>query len=217
MTTPTLDAYLDTFSGDGDAAKSHIADTVRALAEAAVKVRIATTDGALSKVFAGTCGAAHAQGDVQKELDLLADGIFLDAAKRSGVASYASEELVRAVPLADGARLAIAIDPLDGSSNIDTNVSIGTIFSILPALEDVDRTFVQPGNRQLAAGFFIYGPQLALVLTLGEGARVFVFSARSGAFIQAYGPLAIVPGNAGIRHQRLQLPALGRADAALSG
>ena len=88
------------------------------------------------------------------------------------------------------APLAIAIDPLDGSSNIDTNVSIGTIFSLLPATGAPDAnpaaSFLQPGVNQLAAGFFVYGPQLALVLSVGSGTHAFVLSTRLGAFVQAY-------------------------------
>ena len=193
MLKPTLEAYLSSFCSDGDPAKSHIAETVRALAEAAAKVRLATRDGALGAAFADSCGSAHAQSDVQKDLDVLADAIFLDAARSAGVAFYASEELDKAVPIAGGTRLALAVDPLDGSSNIDTNVSIGTIFSILPAGRDENRTFLQPGHGQLAAGFFIYGPQLALALTLGEGTHIFVFAAEAGAFVEAYGSLVIPP------------------------
>lgn len=193
MFEPTLDAYLTSFCGDGDPVKTHIADTMRALADAAVKVRLATKDGALSAVFADTRGSVHAQGDVQKDLDVWADTIFLEAARYAQVAFYGSEELDKAAVVPGGSRLAIAIDPLDGSSNIETNVSIGTIFSILPAAEDADRTFLQPGRSQLAAGFFIYGPQLALALTLGEGARIFVFSTNRGIFIEAYTALAIAP------------------------
>lgn len=193
MFEPTLDAYLTSFCGDGDPVKTHIADTMRALADAAVKVRLATKDGALSAVFADTRGSVHAQGDVQKDLDVWADTIFLEAARYAQVAFYGSEELDKAAVVPGGSRLAIAIDPLDGSSNIETNVSIGTIFSILPAAEDADRTFLQPGRNQLAAGFFIYGPQLALALTLGEGARIFVFSTNRSIFIEAYTALAIAP------------------------
>ena len=95
------------------------------------------------------------------------------------------------------APLAIAIDPLDGSSNIDTNVSIGTIFSLLPATgapdADPAAAFLQAGANQLGAGFFIYGPQLALVLSLGSGTHVFVFSARLGTFVQAYESRIIPP------------------------
>ena len=191
MIEPTLDAYLSAFCRDGDAARSHIAETVRALADAAVKVRRAANEGALGTHFAQTRGSAHAEGDDQKDLDLLADRIFLEAAEGARVAFYASEELELVMPIAGGSRLAIAIDPLDGSSNIDTNVSIGTIFGILPAAADAERTFLQPGRNQLAAGFFIYGPQLALALTLGEGTRIFVFSAPGGAFLEAYASLAI--------------------------
>ncbi|TIP55943.1 MAG: class 1 fructose-bisphosphatase, partial [Mesorhizobium sp.] len=74
-----------------------------------------------------------ADGDIQKDLDIFADDIFLDAVRHAPVALYASEELEQPVLLDSQAPLAIAIDPLDGSSNIDTNVSIGTIFSLLPA------------------------------------------------------------------------------------
>lgn len=193
MIEPTLDGYLSSFCSDGDVEKSHIADTVRALADAAVKVRYAANEGALGAAFAGMRGRAHAEGDDQKDLDVLADTIFLEAAKCAGVAFYASEELDKALRVEGGSRLAIAIDPLDGSSNIDTNVSIGTIFSVLPAAPDADRTFLQPGHKQLAAGFFIYGPQLALALTLGEGTCIFVFSAQEWTFIEAYGALAIAP------------------------
>ena len=193
MSAPTLDAYLRSYCSDEDATKTHIADTVQSLAQAAVAVRIATKEGALGGAFGDVRGSAYTQGDVQKDLDLLADKIFLAAATRARLAFYASEELNKAVPIGGGSRLAIAIDPLDGSSNIDANVSIGTIFSILPAAGDAEQTFLQPGSRQLATGFFIYGPQLALALTLGEGARIFVFSDSSGVFVEAYSALAIAP------------------------
>jgi fructose-1,6-bisphosphatase I len=80
----------------------------------------------------------------------------------------------------------VAVDPLDGSSNIDTNISIGSIFSILPTKGDATQTFQQPGSEQIAAGFFIYGPQVALALTLGDGTAIFVYSERRNAFILAY-------------------------------
>jgi fructose-1,6-bisphosphatase I len=84
------------------------------------------------------------------------------------------------------AQLAVALDPLDGSANIDTNVPIGTIFSVLPAPGSVNgaaqSVFLQPGSRQLAAGYVIYGPQCALVLTVGKGTHVFTLDRTSGAF-----------------------------------
>ena len=190
MTTATLDAVLNSYvGGGGDLRREAIATTIRQLAQAAVKVRNTINQGALGRAFAGTRGANH-DGDVQKDLDVFADDIFLDAMRRAPVALYASEELEQPVLLDRQAPLAVAIDPLDGSSNIDTNVSVGTIFSLLPATgaPDVDpaASFLQAGVSMLGAGFFIYGPQLALVLSLGSGTHVFVHSTRLGTFIQAY-------------------------------
>ena len=132
---------------------------------------------------------------MQKELDVLADKVFLDAAKAAPVAFFGSEEQDEAVVLDRAAPLALAIDPLDGSSNIDTNVSIGTIFSILPVEEahraDPESAFLQPGSKQLGAGFFIYGPQLLLVLSVGNGTRVFIFSPGFGGFVELAGSVSI--------------------------
>lgn len=188
MTAATLDAFLKSYAGD-DALRDAAATTVQQLTEAAIKVRHTVNQGALGAAFAGTRGT-NSGGDLQKDLDIFADDIFLDAMRRAPVALYASEELEQPVLLDRDAPLAIAIDPLDGSSNIDTNVSIGTIFSLLPATGVPDESpaapFLQPGARQLGAGFFIYGPQLALVLSMGSGTHVFVLSARLGTFVQAY-------------------------------
>jgi fructose-1,6-bisphosphatase I len=166
------------------------------LTEAATKVRHAINQGVLGTAFAGTRGT-NSDGDVQKDLDVYADDIFLDAMRRAPIAYYASEELEQPVLLAADAPLAIAIDPLDGSSNIDTNVSIGTVFSLLPATGAPDANpaapFLQAGVNQLGAGFFIYGPQLALVLSLGSGTHVFVLSTRLGTFVQAYESRMIAP------------------------
>lgn len=188
MTAATLDAFLKSYAGD-DALRDAAATTVQQLTEAAIKVRHTVNQGALGAAFAGTRGT-NSGGDLQKDLDIFADDIFLDAMRRAPVALYASEELEQPVLLDRDAPLAIAIDPLDGSSNIDTNVSIGTIFSLLPATGVPDESpaapFFQPGARQIGAGFFIYGPQLALVLSMGSGTHVFVLSARLGTFVQAY-------------------------------
>ena len=190
MPAATLDAFLNSYLGDPpDERRAAIVATIRQFTQAATKVRNAINQGALGTAFVGTRGA-NADGDVQKDLDVFADDIFLDAMRRSPVALYASEELEQPVLLDRQAPLAIAIDPLDGSSNIDTNVSVGTIFSLLPAIgaPDVDpaASFLQAGASMLGAGFFIYGPQLALVLSLGSGTHVFVHSTRLGTFVQAY-------------------------------
>jgi fructose-1,6-bisphosphatase I len=194
MTPATLDAYLNSFIAEtGDPVRTQVAETVRAFATAAINVRKSINEGALGAAFAATRGASHADGDVQKELDVHADNLFLEAARKAGVAWYASEELANPVAIDENALVAVAIDPLDGSSNIDTNVSIGTIFAILPKLDTETATFRQTGRAQLAAGFFIYGPQLALAVTLGAGTRIFVFSSRLGAFVEAYKSVAISP------------------------
>jgi fructose-1,6-bisphosphatase I len=111
------------------------------------------------------------------------------------IALYGSEEISNPVLMDKDKKYAIAIDPLDGSSNIDTNLSIGTIFALLPVVgdpaKDPNASFLQPGSNQLAAGFFIYGPQLAFVVTVGNGTHIFVFSARKNEFVRAYANLKI--------------------------
>ncbi|MGE0280596.1 MAG: class 1 fructose-bisphosphatase [Rhizobiaceae bacterium] len=197
MATATLDAFLNSFARADDGIRAAIVETVRQMARASVRVRDTINQGALGAAAGASNGRTNADGDAQKDLDVFADDIFLDAMRHSPVALYASEELDQPVLLDKDAPLAIAIDPLDGSSNIETNVSIGTIFSILPALGGVGdnpaATFFQPGNKQLAAGFFIYGPQLALVLSLGSGTHVFCFSTRMGTFVQLHESRIIPP------------------------
>jgi fructose-1,6-bisphosphatase I len=186
MQSATLDAYLNGFTGSNDPVKCQVAETIRAFAGAAMNIRKSINEGALGAAFTATRTTSNAGGDAQKELDVHADQLFLEAARKAGIAYYASEELANPVSIDLNSAIAVAIDPLDGSSNIDTNVSIGTIFSILPSLEDPSATFAQAGKHQLAAGFFIYGPQLALVLTTGNGTGIYVFSSRLGTFVEAY-------------------------------
>lgn len=184
-----LEAALSAYAEHGTL-QSDVAAVISRLALSAVGVRDIINDGALGAAFAGGKRGSHnATGDIQHELDVHADELFMAAMHASPVALYATEELDRPVRFKRDARIALAIDPLDGSSNIDTNVSIGTIFSILPVVDgdngaDPDATFRQPGSRQLAAGFFVYGPQLALAVTWGEGLQLFIYSARKQAFIR---------------------------------
>lgn len=124
----------------------------------------------------------NSDGDTQKALDLIADEAFAAALTDSPVRWYASEEREEVAALNPAGALALAIDPLDGSSNIDANVSIGTIFSILPAESDPLASFLRPGTDQLAAGYVIYGPQTALVLTLGKGTSLHVLDPDTGRF-----------------------------------
>ncbi len=193
--TATLEAFLATFAGGDDTVNTAVSKVVRRLAITAVEIRNTINQGVLGKAFSHNSGSKNADGDAQRALDILADDMFLESMRQAPIALYGSEELAHPALLDPDAPLALAIDPLDGSSNIDTNISIGTIFSILPVVGQPDSepgaSFFQKGERQLAAGFFIYGPQLALVLTLGSGTHIFVFSSRLGTFVQAYDSVVI--------------------------
>jgi fructose-1,6-bisphosphatase I len=129
-------------------------------------------------------------GDTQKALDVLADELFLTAGRRAHLRHYASEEQEHAVELAQG-DWALAIDPLDGSSNIDTNVSIGTIFSIYPAAATPEASFLRPVNEQAGAGYVIYGPQTALLMTFGAGVQRYVLDPGMGRFVLVETQVAI--------------------------
>ena len=133
----------------------------------------------------------NTDGDDQKALDVIADNAFAAALTGTGVRWYASEERDGVAPIDAAGTLALAIDPLDGSSNIDVNVSIGTIFSILPARDGAEESFLRPGRDQIAAGYFIYGPMTALVVTFGHGVLTFVRDPQDGRFRQAGDRLTI--------------------------
>ncbi len=122
-------------------------------------------------------------GDGQKALDILADDAFEAALAGSGVRWYASEEQDEAIEIDSDGAFALAIDPLDGSSNIDVNVSIGTIFSIFPAKDEANPSFLRPANEQLAGGYIIYGPQTALIVTFGNGVQSYVLDPETNTFV----------------------------------
>lgn len=164
------------------------ASAVREMAAAAIEIAELISLGCLAGEGGAAVGSLNRDGDVQKNLDVLANDLFVSALRRAPVAAVLSEELHEPLPLHDDAPLAVAIDPLDGSSNIDTNVSVGTIFSILPAVPDPadpKAHFLQPGRAQLAAGFFIYGPQTALVLAFAGKTRIFILDRRKSRFLEA--------------------------------
>ena len=141
----------------------------------------------------GVLESENVQGEVQKKLDVLSNDILLQAGARApALVAMASEEMddihpVRSVTPAGGYLL--LFDPLDGSSNIEVNVSIGTIFSVLPAPAEAERPpaaadFLQPGRQQTAAGYVVYGPQTTLVLTLGDGVSAFTLNPDDGRWVQ---------------------------------
>jgi len=143
----------------------------------------------------GSADSENVQGEVQKKLDIIANEVLIEANEWGGhLAAMASEEMegIYVVPnrFPQGEYL-LLVDPLDGSSNIDVNVSIGTIFSVLRTpnddphiIEPVNEAdFLQPGQQQVAAGYCIYGPQTTLVLTVGDGVAMFTLDREQGSFV----------------------------------
>jgi fructose-1,6-bisphosphatase I len=184
MTDPMdLGAFLDRWA-HGDPARADIAVTVVRLSEACGRIGNLVSLGALAGALGSETGRQSGV-DAQKEIDVRANDLIVAALKDAPVASLGSEELEWALPIHPGAPLAVAVDPIDGSSNIDANVSVGTIFTVLPArCNGVDASsFLQPGRAQLAAGFAVYGPYTTLVLTLGSGTHIFTLQRVSGQFL----------------------------------
>ena len=195
MIGQSLNSCLAHHAAQGPLAAATV-ETIARLAETGVEIAEIIAEGAICGAPADAVGAANADGDLQHGLDLLADERFLAALTDSPVGLYASEELAEPVAIGSGRPLALAIDPLDGSSNIDTNVPIGTIFSIREMVSDStdpQASFQRPGREQLAAGFLIYGPRTALVLTLGTGTDIYVHSRAQGGFRLAAQACAIPP------------------------
>jgi fructose-1,6-bisphosphatase I len=165
----------------------------RAAAELSVVIARPSIDGRLG----AATGGANIDGDAQRKLDLIAEDLCRGALESAGVGPYLSEETEGPVVLDPAGKIAVAIDPLDGSSNIDVNGVIGTIFSILPAQgSDPNAAFVQSGRAQIAAGFFMYGPQTNLVVSLGRGVDVFTLDRDLGEFVLVEPGLKIPQGTA---------------------
>lgn len=164
---------------------------IEVVARACKRISISVNKGALGDVL-GTAGSENVQGEVQKKLDIIANEVLIDANEWGGhLAAMASEEMdgIYLVPnrYPQGEYL-LLFDPLDGSSNIDVNVSIGTIFSVLKKPENngsgvSEQDFLQCGSKQVAAGYCVYGPQTTLVLTVGDGVAMFTLDREQGTFV----------------------------------
>ena len=179
--------YLDEVAGEDELLRP-AAVVLRAIAAAGVELSRLIGLGRLGGQLGASLGSMNTDGDVQKELDVVANEIFVNTFRQAPVAAVLSEEMKEPLTLDPKGPVAIAMDPLDGSSNIDTNVSIGTIFSILPTVADANAEahFLQPGRKQIAAGFVIYGPQTSIVLALGDGGtQIFTLDRRDSQFHQA--------------------------------
>ncbi len=191
-TTP-LEEFLES-TARRSKEKHALADLLRPIAKAAAQVAEVVSLGHIAGALGESVGTSNSDGDVQKRLDILANEVFVDALRSAPVAAILSEELASPLIVNSAAPLAVAIDPLDGSSNIDANVSIGTIFSVFPAIANATQSaehFLRAGHEQLAAGFIIYGPQTSLVFTIGDGVQVFTLDRRTGTFRLAIPRLAV--------------------------
>ena len=168
---------------------------IEVVARACKTISIAVGKGALGGVLgeAGTAGVAsmNIQGEAQKKLDVIANDVLLEANAWGGhLAGLASEEMDHSQPIPDvypRGNYLLLFDPLDGSSNIDVNISVGTIFSVLRCPDEVttpgDEHFLQPGTAQVAAGYCTYGPSTMLVLTVGNGTHSFTLDREVGGFV----------------------------------
>ncbi|HQR86239.1 MAG: fructose-bisphosphatase class I [Burkholderiales bacterium 35-55-47] len=164
------------------------------VARACKSISHAVNKGALGSELGdvmGSAGSENVQGEVQKKLDIIANDVLIEANEWGGhLAAMASEEMdsIHIVPnrYPQGEYL-LMFDPLDGSSNIEVNVSIGTIFSVLkkvdPSKGVSEDDFLQPGTQQVAAGYCVYGPQTTLVLTVGNGVAMFTLDREQGSFV----------------------------------
>ncbi len=139
----------------------------------------------------GTAGSENVQGETQKKMDIISNDVFMKSNEWAGhLSAMASEEMDEIYPIPDNyprGKYLLTFDPLDGSSNIDVNVSVGTIFSILKTPGDGQQPskadFMQPGVKQVAAGYALYGPSTMMVLTTGNGVNGFTLDQNIGEFI----------------------------------
>ena len=186
----SLTRYLVEQQREGDKIPAQLRLLLEVVARACKSISMAVNKGDLGGVL-GTAGSENVQGEVQKKLDIIANEVLIEANEWGGhLAAMASEEMdtIHLVPnrYPQGEYL-LLFDPLDGSSNIDVNVSIGTIFSVLKKPEGQqgvqESDFLQAGNQQVAAGYCIYGPQTTLVLTVGDGVAMFTLDREQGSFV----------------------------------
>ncbi len=189
-------------SGDFNALILDVALACKGIAKAVAFGELA---GVMGNHAADEGGSVNVQGETQKKLDVLSNDVFMQRTEWAGnLAGMASEEMDFPYQIPSQfprGKYLIVFDPLDGSSNIDVNVSVGSIFSILRAPQEViesgrdvvEADFLQPGTKQLAAGYALYGPTTMLVLTVGDGVNAFTLDPNLGEFM--------------LTHPKLQIPA----------
>ncbi|MEZ5476627.1 MAG: class 1 fructose-bisphosphatase [Thiolinea sp.] len=186
----TLTRYIIDEQRKHSGATGEFTGLLNDITTACKKIAALTNKGALIGVL-GAAGSENVQGEEQKKMDVITNDVFIEALENNGhVAALASEEMEEVYQLPEGrqrGRYLVTFDPLDGSSNMDVNVSVGTIFSILKAPKGVENPeaedFLQPGTRQVAAGYCLYGPSSIMVMTTGNGVNMFTLDRDCGEFI----------------------------------
>ncbi|HEY6897243.1 MAG TPA: class 1 fructose-bisphosphatase [Rhodocyclaceae bacterium] len=189
MRSITLSRFLIEEQRDKEVISSDLRLLLEVVSRACKAISIAIGKGSLADVL-GSAGSDNVQGEVQKKLDVISNEILLEANEWGGhLAAMASEEMEHPHPIPNRypkGEYLLLFDPLDGSSNIDVNVSVGTIFSVLrcpEGMEPTEEAFLQPGTKQVCAGYAVYGPTTLLVLTLGDGVNVFTLDREFGSFV----------------------------------
>lgn len=188
----TLDEHLERWAR-GRPDRLDQAAVIQAVAAAAAELAGIVAQGPLAGALGSVVGASR-DGDGQKALDVRAEELFLARLREAPIAWLASEEQEEAVSVQPGAPLALALDPLDGSNNIDQDGPMGSIFALLPAEGTAEATFLVPGSRQLAAGVVLYGPYTVLILGLEDRVDVFTLDRRSAELVLTREAVQIPPG-----------------------
>lgn len=182
MAYHNLSHYLSQQQGN---LTTELAEVIQSIANTCKTIDQALQHGALAGIL-GSAEHENVQGETQKKLDVISNDYLIDALKvHPNVAGLASEELDEFTPAQDNGQYLVLFDPLDGSSNIDINMCVGTIFSILPAKNSTAQAedFLQPGTAQVAAGYVLYGPSTMLVLSIGAGVVFFTLDPKTQEFL----------------------------------
>jgi fructose-1,6-bisphosphatase I len=189
--------YLASAKPKGAAIPAGLQDLLLALVNTCSTLSHEVAQGALIGLL-GSAGSGNVQGEVQQKLDIIANDQLMDGVKEcKSLAGLASEEMELPVGVQGTGDYLLLFDPLDGSSNIDVNVSIGTIFSILkkqdPSTPLQTSDFLLSGRHQVAAGYVVYGPQTTMALTLGDGVVMFTLNKETGEFLLIKDAVTISP------------------------
>ena len=189
--------YLASAKPKGAAIPAGLQDLLLALVNTCSTLSHEVAQGALIGLL-GSAGSGNVQGEVQQKLDIIANDQLMDGVKEcKSLAGLASEEMELPVAVQGTGDYLLLFDPLDGSSNINVNVSIGTIFSILkkqdPSAPLQTSDFLLSGRHQVAAGYVVYGPQTTMALTLGDGVVMFTLNKETGEFLLIKDAVTISP------------------------